>query len=100
MAVEFVKELEINELPAEIDRLRRIIQELEAEKKQYEERLKNWMRENGLEKAELSGFICTIYRQVRKDLDKDELAKVIDLTPFIREKVIESFKVTRKKEAK
>jgi len=99
VAVELVRELEINELPAEIDRLRRMIQELEAEKKQYEERLKNWMRGNNLEKAELSGFICTIYRQVRKDLDKDELAKVIDLTPYYREKVIEGFKVTRKKGA-
>ncbi|AVX31835.1 hypothetical protein CTH_2292 [Carboxydocella thermautotrophica] len=91
-------EFAIHELPVEIDRLRQMIQELELQKKQHEERLKNWMRENSLEKAELSGYICTIYRQVRKDLDKDELGKVIDLTPFIRERVIEGFKLTRKKE--
>ncbi|ABB14309.1 hypothetical protein [Carboxydothermus hydrogenoformans] len=98
MAVELVRELEINELPAEIDRLRRMIQELEAEKKQHEERLKNWMRKNGLEKAEISGYICSIYKQVRRDLDKEELAKILDLTPYIRERVIEGFKVTKKKE--
>jgi len=91
-------EFEIQELPGEIDRLRQIIQELELQKKQHEERLKNWMRESNLEKAELSGYICTIYRQSRKELDKDALGKVIDLTPFVRERIIEGFKVTRKKE--
>ncbi|GAV24775.1 hypothetical protein ciss_07080 [Carboxydothermus islandicus] len=91
--------LPIEEIPAEIDRIRAMIQSLEAVKKAYEDKLKGWMKENSLDKAELNGYICTIYRQVRKDLDKEELAKVIDLTPYIREKVIEGFKITRKKGA-
>jgi len=100
MAVAFNYTLDLNEIPAKIDSIREQIKALEEEKKHLEDYLKSWMKENSLEKAEISGYICSIYKQVRRDLDKEELAKVIDLTPFIREKVIESFKVTRKKEAK
>jgi type II secretory pathway component PulC len=91
--------LPIEEIPAEIDRISAMIHSLEAVKNAYEEMLKGWIKENSLDKSELNGYICTIYRQIRKDLDKDELAKVIDLTPYIREKVIEGFKITRKRGA-
>ena len=91
------EELHIEEIPAEIDRIRAMIQSLEAVKKAYEDKLKGWMKENSLDKAELAGYICTFYKQERKELDKDALAMVIDLTPYTRIKVVEGFKITKKK---
>ncbi|GAV21580.1 hypothetical protein [Carboxydothermus pertinax] len=91
--------LPLEEIPAEVDRIRTMIQSLEAVKKAYEDKLKSWMKENSLDKAELAGYICTFYKQERKELDKDALANVIDLTSYTKVKVIEGFKITKKKGA-
>ena len=89
--------LPLEEIPAEIDRIRAMIQSLEAVKKAYEDKLKGWMKENSLEKVELAGYMCTFYKQERKELDKEELAKVVDLAKYTKIKVVEGFKVTKKK---